>query len=170
MCKQPDTVLAHFILEDAQELSTIRNSFDYYEKVTTHDSSLSTCIFSIMASKLGLRDKAYEYFGESSKLDLFNTNKNTKDGIHAANLGGTFMSIVYGFGGLRVKEKGLFLAPVLPEAWESYDFKMRYENSLIQVNVKREAFEVILLQGAEKEIYIYGENRLLKDRLLVELK
>lgn len=170
VCKQPDTVLAHFILEDAQKLSTIRHSFDYYEKVTTHDSSLSTCIFSIMASKLGLHDKAYEYFGESSKLDLFNTHKNTKDGIHAANLGGTYMAIVYGFGGLRVKEQGLFIAPALPDAWVGYDFKIRLEDSLIQIKVKRGAVEALLLKGTEKEIYIYGEKRLVKDQLQVELK
>lgn len=170
VCKQPDTVLAHFILEDAQKLSTIRNSFNYYEKITTHDSSLSTCIFSIMASKLGLHDKAYEYFGESSKLDLFNTHKNTKDGIHAANLGGTYMAIVYGFGGLRVKEQGLFIAPTLPDLWEGYDFKIRFEDSLIQIVVRRGAFEVLLLKGTTKEIHIYGEKHTLKDRLQVELK
>ena len=73
VCKQADTVLAHFIFEDAQDMETIRKSFAYYEKVTTHDSSLSTCIYSIVASKLGLADKAYEYFGDSAKLDLFNT-------------------------------------------------------------------------------------------------
>src|SRR5699024_10904260 len=98
-------------MEDYQKLSTMRNSFAYYEKVTTHDSSLSTCIFSIMASRLGMPEKAYGYFGESSKLDLFNTHHNTKDGIHTANMGGTYMAIVYGFGGLRVKESGLCLAP-----------------------------------------------------------
>src|SRR5699024_2716770 len=63
VCKQADTVLSHFILEDLQPLRTIENSFLYYENITTHDSSLSTCIFSIMASKLKMHDKAYEYFG-----------------------------------------------------------------------------------------------------------
>jgi alpha,alpha-trehalose phosphorylase len=62
VCKQADVVLAHFLLEDEQKLSTIKNSFDYYEKVTTHDSSLSSCIFSIIASKIGCHDKAYDYF------------------------------------------------------------------------------------------------------------
>ena len=94
VCKQADTVLAHFILEDYQKLSTIRNSFLYYEGVTTHDSSLSTCIFSIMAAKLGMPEKAYEYFGESAKLDLYNTHKNTKDGIHTANMAGNYMAII----------------------------------------------------------------------------
>lgn len=170
VCKQPDTVLAHFILEDAQALSTIRNSFAYYEEITTHDSSLSTCIFSIMASKLGLQDKAYDYFGESSKLDLFDTHKNTKDGIHAANLGGTFMAIVYGFGGLRIKENGLFIAPALPQQWDGYDFKVRFEDSLIGVEVKRGVCDISLLSGTAKDIHIYGEKHQLNDQLQVSLK
>lgn len=87
VCKQADTVLAHFIYEDAQSLETIYHSFLYYEKITTHDSSLSTCIFSIVASRLGLKEKAYDYFGDSAKLDLFDTHHNTRDGIHTANMG-----------------------------------------------------------------------------------
>ena len=74
----------------------MEKSFDYYEKITTHDSSLSTCIFSIMASRLGRREKAYSYFGDSAKLDLFNTHHNTGDGIHTANMGGVYMAVVYG--------------------------------------------------------------------------
>ena len=157
VCKQADTVLAHFILEDMQEMETIRNSFAYYEGVTTHDSSLSTCIFSIVAAKLGLLDKAYEYFGESAKLDLFNTHKNTKDGIHTANMGGTYMAIVYGFGGLRLKEEGLFLAPSLPEKWTGYTFRFLYEDARIQVEVNRETCSLTLLSGTPTKITLYGQ-------------
>lgn len=158
VCKQADTVMAHFILEDAQELSTIRNSFAYYEKVTTHDSSLSTCIFSIMAAKLGQVEKAYSYFGESAKLDLFNTHKNTKDGIHTANMGGTYMAIVYGFGGLRIKEDGLHLAPRLPEEWKGYRFRFLYQDAKIEVQVNREGCRICLLGGSPVEIWLNEEK------------
>ena len=168
VCKQADTVLAHFIFEDAQPLETIRKSFDYYEKVTTHDSSLSTCIYSIVASKLGLKDKAYEYFGDSAKLDLFNTHGNTKDGIHTANMGGNYMAIVYGFGGLRLKEDGIHFAPRLPKQWNGYRFKINYEGSQIQVEVNREGTTFLLLDGEPKQIRIYEEICELKDRLRVE--
>ena len=154
VCKQADTVLAHFILEDAQKLSTMRNSFAYYEKVTTHDSSLSTCIFSIMAAKLGMTEKAYDYFGESAKLDLFNTHKNTKDGIHTANMGGTYMAVVYGFGGLRLKEDGLHLAPRLPQAWKGYRFRVLYEDARIEVSVTREGAAIRLLEGPAKTLWL----------------
>ena len=159
--------MAHFVFEDAQSLETIRNSFKYYEKVTTHDSSLSTCIFSIVASRLGLEDKAYEYFGDSAKLDLFNTHKNTKDGIHTANMGGNYMAIVYGFAGLRLKESGIYFSPALPKRWKSYRFRIVYEGSQIEVIVNRDNCMFKLLSGSAKEIFLYGEKYLLEDTIQV---
>jgi len=169
VCKQADTVLAHFIFEDAQSLETIRNSFDYYEKITTHDSSLSTCIFSIVASKLGLKDKAYEYFGDSAKLDLFNTHKNTKDGIHTANMGGNYMAIVYGFAGLRIKEDGLHFAPSIPEQWKEYRFKINFEDSQIMVEINHKESKFTLLKGSPKQICIRDQLYDLKESLTVAL-
>lgn len=170
VCKQADTVLSHFIYEDAQELETIRKSFEYYEKVTTHDSSLSTCIYSIVASKLGQEEKAYAYFGDSAKLDLFNLHHNTKDGIHTANMGGNYMAIVYGFGGLRLKESGIYFAPALPKQWESYTFKIHFEDSQIQVSVGPTNSVFTLAEGTAKTIHVYGEAYELKDTLTISRK
>lgn len=167
VCKQADTVLAHFILEDAQSMETIRNSFEYYEKCTTHDSSLSTCIFSIMASKLGLEEKAYDYFGDSAKLDLFNTHKNTKDGIHTANMGGTFMAIVYGFAGLRIKENGIYFAPAIPKQWQGYQFQISYEDSQIKVEISPKESTFTLVNGSPKTIHVYGRSYELKETLAI---
>lgn len=169
VCKQADTVLAHFIFEDAQSYEVMKKSFEYYEKITTHDSSLSTCIFSIVASKLGLVDKAYEYFGDSAKLDLFNTHKNTKDGIHTANMGGTFMAIVYGFAGLRIKESGIYFTPVRPKSWEGYCFQITYEDSKIKVEVKQEECSFTLIKGTVKQLNIYGKEYELKGELTVPI-
>lgn len=167
VCKQADTVLAHFIFEDAQTIETIRNSYDYYEKVTTHDSSLSTCIFSIMASKLGLNEKAYDYFGDSAKLDLFNIHKNTKDGIHTANMGGNYMAIVYGFAGLRIKESGVHFAPIIPKQWREYRFKINYEDSQIEVKVNQKESKYSIIKGSPKNIFISGKEYNLKDTITI---
>lgn len=170
VCKQADTVLAHFILEDYQRISTIRNSFLYYETVTTHDSSLSTCIFSIMAAKLGMLEKAYDYFGESAKLDLFNAHKNTKDGIHTANMAGNYMAIVYGFAGLRIKESGLYLAPCIPKQWDCYRFRFLYHSTRMELRVDQEKCEIIRLEGDSQMIFIYEKRTHLTDRIVIPLK
>ncbi|WP_042357592.1 glycoside hydrolase family 65 protein [Bacillus rubiinfantis] len=154
VCKQADTVLAHFLLEDEQSLETIQNSYNYYEKITTHDSSLSSCIFSIMASKLGYSDKAYQYFIETARLDLDNTHGNTKDGLHMANMGGTWMSIVFGFAGLRIKEEGISFAPTLPDNWEKYQFTIQYRGRRIQLEKARRHTIITLLDGDNLAIKI----------------
>ncbi|MCM1234539.1 MAG: family 65 glycosyl hydrolase [Ruminococcus flavefaciens] len=170
VCKQADTVMAHFILEDAQDLETMKKSYDYYEKITTHDSSLSTCIFSIMAARFGDAGKAYSYFGESAKLDLFNTHKNTKDGIHTANMGGTYMAMVYGFGGLRIKESGLYLRPLLPDEWEGYQFRILYEDSKLLVEVRGESCVIKLLAGTSKKIVVHDVPYEITDETVIPLK
>jgi len=162
VCKQADTVLAHFLFEDEQNEETIRNSFLYYEKITTHDSSLSTCIYSIVASRLGLRDKAYDYFGDSAKMDLYNTHNNTKNGIHTANMGGTYMAIVFGFAGLRVKEDGLHLRPALPDAWKNYKFKFCYHENHLLVEINRNDCRISLLKGKRLSLKIYEKDLLLE--------
>lgn len=158
VCKQADTVLAHFLLEDEQDLATIRRSFDYYESITTHDSSLSSCIFSIMASKVGYTEKAYHYFVETARLDLDNTHGNTKDGLHLANMGGTWMAIVHGFAGVRLKETGLSIAPSIPASWEEYSFRLAYRDRLVQIDINKAAVELTLLEGDSLPIMLYGES------------
>lgn len=170
VCKQADTVLAHFVFEDVQDMETIRNSFLYYEKITTHDSSLSTCIFSIVASRLGMEEKAYAYFGDSAKLDLFNTHHNTKDGIHTANMGGTYMAIVYGFAGLRIREEGLHFAPTLPKQWEGYRFRISYAGCEIQICVLEEHSQFVLLSGEPLMVHVYDKEHTLTDQITVSRK
>jgi alpha,alpha-trehalose phosphorylase len=142
--KQADTVLAHFLVEDDSDTQTIKNSYDYYEKITTHDSSLSCAAYSIMASKIGYLEKAYEYFIDTATLDLDDTHGNTKDGIHTANMGGTWMAMVFGFAGLRIKEDYISLSPKLPEHWSELKFKFLYKGAHIQVDAKKDRTDVTI--------------------------
>ena len=136
--KQADVVLSHFLLEDDVDLETIKKSYDYYEKITTHDSSLSCAIYSIIASKIGYEDKAYEYFIETARLDLDNTHNNTKDGVHIANMGGTWMAIVYGFAGLRIKKDHISLEPKLPAKWDGLSFTFLHKGAKIKVKMQKD--------------------------------
>jgi alpha,alpha-trehalose phosphorylase len=168
ICKQADTVLAYFMLEDAQSIETMRNSFRYYEKITTHDSSLSPPIYSIVAARLGLEERAYQYFGNSAKMDLWDLHHNTKDGIHTANMAGTFLTIVYGFGGFRLKEQGISFWPILPAKWKKYSFKILYENSRIDVTVTDLECILTLEKGKSKTVKVYGKPYTLDDRLTIK--
>lgn len=158
VCKQADTVLAYFLFPEYQSEEVMRNSFLYYETITTHDSSLSTCVFSIEASRLGMTDKAYAYFGDSAKLDLLNTHNNTKDGIHAANMGGCYMAVINGFAGLRISGEGIEIAPALPEQWNGYHFRFRYHDSSVRICVDKEKIAVELTQGGPVSMKVYGRS------------
>ena len=155
VCKQADTVMSYFMFEEMQNYDTMCRSYDYYENITTHDSSLSTCAFSIVASRLGMRDKGFEYFGDSAKLDLENTHNNTKDGMHTANMGGCYMAIVNGFAGLRITENGLFLAPFLPKDWDGYKFCVKYKERLIRITANKYVMTAELVEGDSTEINVY---------------
>ncbi|MDD2190086.1 MAG: glycosyl hydrolase family 65 protein [Eubacteriales bacterium] len=167
ICKQADTVMAHFILEDAQSEETMYNSYQFYENITIHDSSLSYCIFSIMASRLGMEEKAYAYYEIAARMDLTDAYGNTDDGLHIANMGGIYMTIVYGFAGFRLKENGISLSPILPAKWDGYRFKIVFEGSRIRVEVKNDTCLLHLENGAPKEITIYQETYLLKNTLKI---
>ena len=159
--KQADTVLAYYLYEKEQSREVMERSFAYYEPITTHDSSLSTCVYSIVASQLGQQEKAYEYFGDSARLDLENLHKNTRDGVHTANMGGCYMAIVNGFGGLRISYEGISLKPFIPAKWESYSFKFKYTRSLIKADIDREHVTLTLKEGDEVQVTIYEKEYVL---------
>lgn len=154
VCKQADTVLAHFLFEEGVQESTMLHSYEYYERITTHDSSLSSCVFSIMASRLGFAGKAYRYFLDTVRADLDNVHGNTRDGLHIANLGGTWLALACGFAGLRLRADGLHFRFTLPAEWDGYSFCVRYRNSLLRLRVRRDAAEIILEQGEAVTVFV----------------
>ena len=148
--KQADTVLAHMLLDNEPDL-VMKNTYEYYERLTTHDSSLSPAVHSMMASRINDPEKAYKYFMETIMLDLDNLHGNTKDGLHIANAGGAYMSMIYGFAGLRIKEDGLHLRPTKPLKWPSYTFRLSYRGRVIEVKV---ADEVVITTDGPVFIFI----------------
>ena len=164
VCKQADTILAYLLFDSDETYETKLRSFEYYEKITTHDSSLSTCIFSIVASRLGQHDKAWSYFGDCLKGDLDNRHGNTGDGIHTANMGGSYMGIVNGFAGMEISEDGISFAPFLPKAWRGYRFSVSYRGSLIEVNVRGDKTTLRLVSGESVKVRLWGEDVILSEK------
>lgn len=135
--KQADVLQGLYFLQDFYDDDTIERNFDFYEPRTVHESSLSPCIHSILASKLGKKDKAYELYLRTARLDLDNYNNDTKDGCHITSMAGTWMSIVKGFGGLKVKDNFLTLNPFIPKYWGSFSFKILFRDYSIKVTITK---------------------------------
>lgn len=157
VCKQADLVLALFLLGDQFTLEDKRRNFAYYEKVTTHDSSLSTAIFSIVAAEIGDQAKAYRYFLNTARLDLDNLHGNVKAGVHIANMAGTWMGVVNGFGGLRIVGGAAHFSPMLPPGWTSYSFRLKIRTSHFEVAVGADATRYTLLDGDAITVYQDGK-------------
>lgn len=156
--KQADVLQGLYFLGDRYDPDTKKRNFDFYEPITVHESSLSPCIHAILACELGYKDKAYEMYLRTSRLDLDNYNNDTEDGCHTTSMAGTWMSIVHGFGGLRVLEDRLILKPSNPGHWTSYSFKIMFRGSRLQVNVTDAQITVVNETDIPAAITIHGKE------------
>ncbi|KHO62085.1 glycoside hydrolase [Thermoanaerobacter sp. YS13] len=162
ICKQPDVLLLMFLQREKFTKDELKKNYDYYEPITTHDSSLSPAIFSILANEIGYTDKAYKYFMMTARMDLDDYNDNVKDGIHAASMAGTWSAVVNGFGGMRVYTNELHFEPRLPKEWNLLSFNVRYKGRKINIKLTKESVVFALLEGEPIEIYCFDEKILLE--------
>ncbi len=157
--KQADVVLATFLLGDAFSYEDKRRILDYYDPLTTSDSSLSECIQCIMAAEVGddLR-AAEEYFMDVVGIDLADAAGNVRDGIHVASAGGTWMALVNGFGGMRERDGVLWFQPRLPSRMKRLAFKVRYKECMLAVDITERGAEYALEEGDRMTIVHNGET------------
>ena len=155
--KQADVLQGLFFLEHEYDTETIRRNFDFYEPMTVHESSLSPSIYSIIASKIGNEKKAYELYLRTARLDLDDYNHEVAEGLHITSMAGTWMSIVYGFGGLRIKNNKISFKPFLPDKWEGFSFKIKYRQWLLKITVEKNKTRINNLSNSDIEIILNDE-------------
>ncbi|MPR36495.1 family 65 glycosyl hydrolase domain-containing protein [Salmonirosea aquatica] len=141
--KQADVLQGLYFFEDDFDLGTLQRNFDFYEPMTVHESSLSPCVHSILASRLGMKAKAYEMYLRTARLDLDDYNNDTEDGLHITSMAGTWMSVVKGFAGQRVQDGVLVLDPYLPASWESYSFRIGFRGVTLTISVDRDSIRLV---------------------------
>lgn len=157
--KQADLVMALFLLGDRFTMEEKVWNYRYYEPLTTHDSSLSPCIHSIVASEIGEAEEAYRYFRRTVRMDLDDVNKNAKDGLHTAAMAGAWMAVVQGFGGMRMYGDGvLSFTPALPASWNSLRFRVAKEGRLLEVFISHEEVAYSLVEGEALRIRHGGQE------------
>ncbi|GAB3926170.1 glycoside hydrolase family 65 protein [Mucilaginibacter myungsuensis] len=157
--KQADVLQGIYFFEDQYDIDTIKRNFDYYEPRTVHESSLSPCVHSILAAKLGDEKRAYEFYLRTSRLDLDDYNNDTEDGCHITSMAGTWMSVVEGFGGMRMREDKLSFQPFLPEKWASFSFHIGFRGITIKVTVSKDGVKVQNLSDQNIDLLVYGKEQ-----------
>src|SRR5690606_33659843 len=135
--KQADTLQGFYFFEEHFTKEELEKHFDFYEPLTVHESSLSPCVHSILAAKLDRMEQAYTFYLRTSRLDLDDYNKEVEEGLHITSMAGTWMSIVEGFGGMRVKNDTLSFDPKIPKQWTGYSFKVNFRNQILKIQVSQ---------------------------------
>lgn len=160
--KQADLVLAMQLCPSFFTPEQMARNFDYYERITVRDSSLSACSQAVLAARTGLLDLAYDYVAESSLIDLDDLEHNTSDGLHMASLAGSWVALVWGLGGLEIGESRLCFRPQLPDNLHQLRFRMLYRGRRLQVTVDHAEALYQLIEGQDLAVYHYEEEVLLK--------
>ena len=157
LIKQADVLQGMYLFEERFDTKTLEKHFDFYEPRTVHESSLSPCVHSILAARIGKLNLAYELYLRTSRLDLDDYNNEVQEGLHITSMAGTWMSIVEGFGGKRVVDGTLKLSPMIPEQWESYSFKIIFRGVDLLVTVDKKNV-TLQSKGGNLSLLLYDKR------------
>jgi kojibiose phosphorylase len=137
-----------------------RANYEYYEPLTLHKSSLSTAIHAIMGIEVGDPRRAVQYFRRAAFVDLLDNQGNTQEGIHIASAGGTWQTIVGGFGGFRVRNGQMTFKPWLPPDWDAVDFRLKWHGNTVSVSADHASATFMLSgpEGAAETITVNGRE------------
>ncbi|NGY38668.1 glycoside hydrolase family 65 protein [Flavobacterium sp. XN-5] len=156
--KQADVLQCFYFFEEHFTKEELKRNFEFYESFTVHESSLSPCVHSIQAASLDKMDMAYTFYLRTSRLDLNDYNKEVEEGCHITSMAGTWMSIVEGFGGMRVKKDTLNFSPKIPKEWEAYSFKINFRNQIIKVAINHVETTFSVDGAKDLAIVVNGKN------------
>ncbi|MBG6109372.1 maltose phosphorylase [Flavobacterium sp. CG_9.10] len=156
--KQADVLQCFYFFEEHFSKEELQRNFEFYEAFTVHESSLSPCVHSIQAAVLDKMDMAYTFYLRTSRLDLDDYNKEVEEGCHITSMAGTWMSIVEGFGGMRVKEDKLHFSPKIPKEWTAYSFKINFRNQILKVDINHNETSFSIDGQTDLSIVVNGKT------------
>ncbi|MGK0741077.1 glycoside hydrolase family 65 protein [Leucobacter sp. Z1108] len=157
--KQADVVLAMLLASDEFTTDEKRRNFEYYDALTTGDSTLSAVVQSIIAAEVGYQDLAYSYFDQALRVDLDDLHGNAGDGVHIASTGGVWMALVHGFAGMRDVGRKLEFDPRLPDHWGGLRFKLAWRGQVLGVELAPARISFTLLDGDQPlRVQVRGEE------------
>ena len=165
--KQADVLQGFYFFEDQFSTEVLERHFNFYEPFTVHESSLSPCVHSIQATKLDRMEQAYTFYLRTSRLDLDDYNNEVHEGLHITSMAGTWMSIVEGFGGMRVVNDRLSFEPKIPNQWEAFSFKVNFRNQTLRVNACQGHTHFELEGDRELKILVNGKSVTISPNSLV---
>ncbi len=162
--KQADVVLALFLQGDRFTLEQKKADFEYYDPITTGDSTLSAIGQSVVAAEVGYHEVAMDYFRQALYTDLRDLHGNTVDGLHIASSGGVWTALVNGFAGMRDHGGRLSFDPRLPAGWDAIRFGLRWRGGRLRVEVTEDHLTVEAIEPGDEpkvELIVRGKPHVL---------
>ena len=156
--KQADVLQGIYLFEDCFSEEEIRENFNFYEPKTVHESSLSPCIHSILAARIGDHDRSYDLYLRTSRLDLDDYNNEVNEGLHITSMAGTWMSIVEGMAGVCVIDGKLSVRPMIPKKWKSYSFQIFFKEQPVHIHVSGKTMEISNLGTDELDFNVIEQK------------
>ena len=156
--KQADVLQGIYLFEERYDTETIARNFDFYESRTVHESSLSPCVHVVLAARLKKMDLAHRLYLRTSRLDIDDYNNEVHEGLHITSMAGTYMAIIEGFAGKRVREGRLVLNPQIPANWKTFAFKILFHGSQLKVTVNNTKVIVTNESNTSVEVIVYGTD------------
>ena len=156
--KQADVLQGMYFFEDEFDTETLERNFKFYESRTVHESSLSPCVHSILAARLSDEEKAYEFYLRTARLDLDDYNNDTEDGLHITSMAGTWMSIVEGFAGMKVRDDKLQFNPFLPSQWQSFSFNIGFRGTQLKIKISSAELSITNNSSETVAVNVFNET------------
>jgi maltose phosphorylase len=155
--KQADVLQGYYFLNHLYEEEEVKRNFDFYEPKTVHESSLSPCVHAILAAQIDYPEKAYEMYLRTSRLDIDDYNREVHEGLHITSMAGTWMSVVQGFGGMKIQGEELHFTPKLPAQWKGLTFSILWRGATLKANLTAEGMTIENVSGAPAKFAIDGQ-------------
>lgn len=156
--KQADTIMLFHLLGEMFDSEQIMKNYIFYEERTLHDSSLSMCFHTLVSAKCGMLEQAEAMYDKACGVDIGENVNNSDEGVHSASIGGIWLALVMGFGGMRIEDGMLSLSPVLPKSWSGYSFTVCFRGTKLLVETNTEGSRITRLSGKTQKIQLCGKK------------
>ena len=160
--KQSDVLLGIYLYRNDFDLETVKKNFLFYEPRTLHESSLSYFVHAILAARIGEIDKAYDLYLKATRLDLDDYNNDLKEGLHITSMPGSWLALVDGFAGMKLKNGKVSFEPLIPQKWKSYTFKVKFNGYFLLIKISQKEMSVTNLIKTDVCIQVYNKSYSIK--------
>ncbi len=170
LIKQADVLQGIYFFQENYSDEIIEKNFDFYEPRTVHESSLSSCVHVVLASRINRIEKAYELYLRTSRLDLDDYNNEVHEGLHITSMAGTYMAVIEGFAGKHIHNNRLALNPRVPSNWKSFSFKILFRGSQLKIQMNNQEIVIINESKETANIELYGKEYTITGQSVIKEK